>query len=301
MGPPRPTPVKANPVNPNMRTQRSRQCPIWLGLAALLLGFSAPAVGQSSIVYGRFPPTTVPPPAAHFPQDDQGTRLFPGLTQASTYPLAFNGQVFYTFAAAENGFTISPMSSIEAIIAVPVGQLGGGFAIALGAGQEIGPDAQAYFWMSGPAPWLLMGCVDFGCRGFFVGTDSAYVGLRFQQSGQTYYGWVRVGAPFSAPDGGLNGGWLYDYAFETRPGVSIKAGAKSVMVAVAVPVVARPGFLRLSWLSEIGKAYQVQAKPGLDALTWTNLNFAVPATTTNTLLDLPMIGAAQFFRVVAAD
>ena len=212
MGPPRPNPVKANAVKPNARSQRSRQCPTWLGLAALLLWFSVSADGQSTIVYGRFPPTIVPPPAAHFPQDDQGTRLFPGLTQASTFPLVFNGQVFYTFAAADNGFTIIPMSPAEAVIAVPVGQLGGGFAIALVAGQDIGPDAQAYLWMPGPTPWLLVGCVDFGCRGFFVGADSAYVGLRFQQNGQTYYGWVTVGAPFSAPGGGLSGGWLYDYA-----------------------------------------------------------------------------------------
>ena len=161
MGPSCPNPVKGSTVNAFARTQRSRQCPIWLGLAALLLGFSAPAVGQSSIVYGRFPTTTVPPPAAHFPQDDQGTRLFPGLTQASTFPLVFNGQVLYTFAAADNGFTIIPMSPAEAVIAVPVGQLGGGFAIALVAGQDIGPDAQAYLWMPGPTPWLLVGCVDF--------------------------------------------------------------------------------------------------------------------------------------------
>ena len=80
-----------------------------------------------------------------------------------------------------------------------------------------------------------------------------------------------------------------------------KRRGRPVMVPLAVPVVVRAGFLRLSWLSETGKAYQVQSKASLDAFGWTNLNFAVPATSTNTLLDLPMSGATQFFRVVAAD
>ena len=43
------------------------------------------------------------------------------------------------------------------------------------------------------------------------------------------------------------------------------------------PTVARPGYLRLSWPSEIGKAYQVQVKGHLEAFAWTNLSFVIPA------------------------
>ncbi len=138
---------------------------------------------------------------------------------------------------------------------------------------------------------------------------TAFMGIQFQIGQDWHYGWVRI-------RGGLSGeyftpegwrfflappAWILDWAYETRPNTPIKAGARPVMVGVAVPVVVRAGFLRLSWLSEIGKAYQVQSKASLDAPGWTNLNFAVPATSTNTLLDLPMTGATQFFRVVEAD
>ena len=63
----------------------------------------------------------------------------------------------------------------------------------------------------------------------------------------------------------------------------------------------RPGYLRLKWSSEVGKAYQVQSKTRLDALRWTDLGFVLPATSTETMVDLPMDGSAQFFRVIEAD
>ena len=86
-----------------------------------------------------------------------------------------------------------------------------------------------------------------------------------------------------------------------KPGVFPLLKAKPVPVPLALPTVARPGYLRLNWPSEIGKAYQVQVKGRLEAFAWTNLSFVTPATTTNTMLDLPMSGAAQFMRVVEAD
>jgi hypothetical protein len=116
-------------------------------------------------------------------------------------------------------------------------------------------------------------------------------------NGETHYGWVRVGAPLAF----FNGGWLYDYAYETRPDTPIVAGAKPVPVPLASPEVARAGYLRLKWPSQVGRAYQVQVKERLDAFAWRNLNFVIPATATNSLVDLPMSGAAEFFRVVEAD
>jgi len=101
--------------------------------------------------------------------------------------------------------------------------------------------------------------------------------------------------------GSLPGAALYGWAYETRPGVPIKAGAKPVVVAMAAPEVARAGYLRLKWPTEVGKAYQVQTKTRMDALRWTNLSFVIPATATETMVDLPMQGTAQFFRVVEAD
>jgi hypothetical protein len=184
--------------------------------------FSTPtSPGQGTIYYGQFPPTVVPPPATPFPEDAEGTRIFPGLTNATTYPLLIDGQVVCTFSADQFAFTVIPNSSLDAVIAVPVGQLGDGFAMPLTAGQAIGPDAQGYYWMQGPTGYALTANGGFGSIGYFTGLESAYLGLQFQQNGQTYYGWVRLGAPFT----GLNGGWLYDYAYETLPDTPILAGA----------------------------------------------------------------------------
>jgi hypothetical protein len=55
--------------------------------------------------------------------------------------------------------------------------------------------------------------------GPFAGVVSAYIGLEFYTDGQAYYGWVEVGAPAS-----INGGWIYNYAYETVPNTPIFAG-----------------------------------------------------------------------------
>ena len=203
-----------------MQIQTVRQCWLPPTLAALLSFSTVSTNAQGTIIYGHFPPTIVPPPAATFPEDAEGTRLFPGLTAPSTYPLSFNGQLVCTFSAAQNGFAVIPSSSLDAVIAVPVGQIGGGFAIPLTTGQQIGPDAQGYQWMQYSAGLILTATADFGPTGLFTGLESAYLGVQFQQDSQTYYGWIRLGAPFT----GQNGGWLYDYAYETMPNKPIFAG-----------------------------------------------------------------------------
>ncbi|MDP2897071.1 MAG: hypothetical protein Q8Q12_11020 [bacterium] len=134
------------------------------------------------------------------------------------------------------------------------------------------------------------------CLGLFTGRN-AHMGVEFHIDGEVHYGWVRVDCSLA----GINGGWVTEYAYETRPGVPIKAGAKPVVVPTAAPEVARPGYLRLKWSSGVSKAYQVQSKTRLDALRWTDLDFVIPATSSETMVDLPMEGAAQFLRVIEAD
>jgi hypothetical protein len=140
--------------------------------------------------------------------------------------------------------------------------------------------------------------------GDFYGT-TAFMGIQFQIGSEWHYGWVRLRGGTVGVYGGIlylaPPAWILDWAYETRPDTPILTGAKPVPVLLASPGIIRHGYLRLQWPSEIGKAYQVQAKARLDAFTWTNLNFAIPASATNTMVDLPMTGAAQFFRVVEAD
>ena len=135
----------------------------------------------------------------------------------------------------------------------------------------------------------------YACEGQFCGRD-AYIGIEFPIDGNVHYGWIRFDHFEISP-----GGWILEWAYETRPRVPIKAGAKPVVVPTTAPEVARPGYVRLKWPSEVGTAYQVQTKARMDALRWTNLSFVIVATASETMVDLPMEGAAQFFRVVEAD
>jgi hypothetical protein len=72
-------------------------------------------------------------------------------------------------------------------------------------------------------------------------------------------------------------------------------------VPMDAPTVGRPGYLRLKWASEIGTAYQVQSKAQLEECFWNNRPFIVSATATNTIVEVPLNGSAQFFRVVDVD
>lgn len=121
----------------------------------------------------------------------------------------------------------------------------------------------------------------------------SYIGIRFHAADGVHYGWIHFK---------LNGSpVLVDWAYETRPNAAIVAGAKPVTVPQAAPEIVRAGQIRLKWQSDIGKAYQVQAKESMTATLWTNLDFVVIGTATNAAVDIPITGEAKFFRVVEAD
>ncbi|HNQ74927.1 MAG TPA: hypothetical protein PKN95_15175 [Verrucomicrobiota bacterium] len=164
------------------------------------------------------------------------------------------------------------------------------------AGDWIGPDTATndVWWGGGHVTlltwWWSERLGTSGARGPLGTLGEGYLGVRFSSADGIHYGWVHVRDTL-----------VMDWAYETRPGVPIRAGARPVLVPLASPRVVRPGYLRLNAATEVGKAYQVQVKGHLDAFPWTNLPFIIPATTTNTTLDLPMTAPAQFFRVVEAD
>jgi hypothetical protein len=119
---------------------------------------------------------------------------------------------------------------------------------------------------------------------------SGYLGVRFYTVDGDHYGWVYVQ------------GWsVVDWAYETRPNQPIRAGAKPVPVPLSHASIERPGYFRLVAETENGKAYQVQTKESLLDFSWSNLSFALPAGSTNTLVDIPMTGEKRFYRVVEAD
>ena len=101
----------------------------------------------------------------------------------------------------------------------------GGFVQPLTAGtvifSELGQGNLVWFDGSGPvAGATLSACAwPFGCVGPWLG-QTAYAGIELQFNGLTHYGWLRISHfEFS------NGGALIDWAYETRPGVPILAGA----------------------------------------------------------------------------
>lgn len=217
-------------MNARMVKRLVCQCWLWLALALLSALAVRDAVGQSNyqgIVYGHFPLTPPPPPGAYvWPWDDQGWQIWSFARDfRQSYDLLINGEVAYTFIAY-GGVAVAPSSSSNAVICVPVDYLGDGFAVPLSYGQLIGPEAAGFSWISDVnGGSLLTANADWGngspsSIGFFTGLESAYLGLRFQQSGQTYYGWARVGTPLA----GLDIAWLYDYAYSTIPDTPIVAG-----------------------------------------------------------------------------
>ncbi len=219
-----------------------------------------------------------------------------------------NGSADFTFRSTTHQFDCVPQSN-NRILSIPAGTPDlRSDVIPLTVGEEISPmPNDPYAWNASLtlASGINIGsvftcCINtrFGlvCLGLFTG-QNAYMGVEFEIDGELHYGWVGVDCSIA----GVNGGWVTEYAYQTRPGVAIKAGAKLVVVPTAAPEVARPGYLRLNWPSELGKAYQVQTRTRMDALRWMNLSFVIPATATDTMVDVPMVGAAQFFRVIEAD
>jgi len=201
----------------------------WLVLALALILARSPLLAQGTIVHVQL---STPNPDPSFPWDFEGMRLL-GLN-SQTYNLDFNGDGTAEFVIraagprSTSGFAIWGLDQNRVWGYHPTETW---FAVAMSSGDYIGPSMtpvpfewyQTEYFPSGePRHAVFSSCVgEIGCIGFYAGLDSAYAGLEFQLNGQTHYGWLRVGAPM--PE--FNGGWIYEYAYDTRPGAAIFAGA----------------------------------------------------------------------------
>jgi hypothetical protein len=128
--------------------------------------------------------------------------------------------------------------------------------------------------------------------GPFAGVASGYIGLQFYNGGQAYYGWVRIGAPVT-----INGGWIYNYAYQTIPNTPIVAG-QATSTPMSISRIGSSQYLRLDWYSTASATYQVQYKEQISATTWSNMDFTITANTTNTTVNLPITSSACFYRVI---
>jgi len=203
----------------------------WRGLlltSAVLLAPQVAAFAQGTIVYNRMPLNIVPP---ELPWDAEGYRAIPALGPGDAGSVAVDingdGQDDYLFTwGMDFGMRCLGDNKAAGYFLTP---WEGPQARALPASAVIGPSMSPVAWIGnqdspfgfGLSSWRDIGDPEFMGIGEFAGVESAYVGLQLHINGNTHYGWIRLGAPVPI----LHGGWIYDYAYETRPGVPILAGA----------------------------------------------------------------------------
>ncbi len=219
-----------------MKINQQIRCQCWF-LPALAALFAWPLIGvPEGIVFEQLPPSPslglvqntngvwVDPLA---PYDSQGLRLWGTPENPTNHDLVLGRQVAFTFNSGSD-FDIAPTGSNQ-VLGVYLDELGTEGAAPLPSGYQIGPDAGAsYTWLGGDTVFLATvrasGTIGSPLlfSGPFAGVASAYIGLEFYVSNQVYYGWVRVGAPVS-----INGGWIYDFAYETSADTPIQAGQVS--------------------------------------------------------------------------
>ena len=180
------------------------------GFAGACLGTSQPASAQGTIAYYR-PETPIPMFTRGFPEqyaldmDGDASTDF-----TFTYSFSFLG------VRSESANRILILLSPPPNVGGPVVPLSAGFSIA----SDSGSSGLAWSARSSLDPFeTLSQCFDSGCGGAFVG-QHAYMGVEFERSGSTYYGWVLLNV---APD--YPAGTIEAWAWETRPGEPILAGA----------------------------------------------------------------------------
>lgn len=176
------------------------------------LGFAQPSYSQGTIAYYQ-PPTPIILWSQGFTEyypfdiDGNGTSELTFAYWFQTVGVRYeNGTRAFSFVNPPPDFYADPQP--------------------LPAGFLIGPDSATgqLQWFAGyPPPYNLnnlVTIVNTGTSGTFAG-QHAYMGLEFQRGGATHYGWMllQVSENFAAIAG------IESWAWETRPGVPILAGA----------------------------------------------------------------------------
>lgn len=164
-----------------------------------------------------------------------------------------------------------------------------------------------------------------------------YLGVKLQREGRAHYGWIRVRLPRGKPlwtlspyfpdpsgPGGFNpprstipvptaspteppvsfaemGPVIEEWAFEPDPDQPILAGAKPVVVPLAIEGRHRPSYVRVSVTAEPGRSYGVQFKSDLTERSWVTVGGLWIATAARLQMDLPIAAGTGFYRVVEAD
>ncbi|MBM3883236.1 MAG: PEP-CTERM sorting domain-containing protein [Verrucomicrobia bacterium] len=193
-----------------------RRCSTLFALAAAWLGFAQPSGAQGTIAY--YQPST--PIQLWIPPDsfDISRQLLFSFDGGSTPDLTFAYDFHFIGVRPEfNARILTSMSPPPNV---------GGSVMPLSAGFSIGPNSasDALQWLGQIPPYEfsfnpLIQCFDVGCTGDFRG-QRAYMGVEFERAGAAHYGWILLQVSENAPFG-----LIESWAWETRPGVPIFAGA----------------------------------------------------------------------------
>jgi hypothetical protein len=147
---------------------------------------------------------------------------------ARQLPFSFDGgnTPDLTFAYGWVFIGVRPESNARILTSMSPPPNIGGSVMPLPAGFSIGPNSGSgsLQWFGQVPPYEfsfnpLVQCFDVGCTGDFRG-QHAYMGVEFQRAGATHYGWVLLQISDHSAFGSIE-----SWAWETRPGVSILAGA----------------------------------------------------------------------------
>lgn len=204
----------------------------------LLLATQLAAVGQGSTIFHQ--QFVTPDPLPWFPWDSQGQRV------VSEWGLDMNldGQAEFTFVGDGETFQVLP-SGNNAVLSYTFGPGGiNAWALPLPSLTPISADPGDYTWFQridspfGSAGSVFVGYTSELSTGSFLGIESAYVGLQFMLDDGIHYGWVRMGCPVD----GLAGGWIYEAAYDLRPGMPILTGVVPEPCTVALLVLSGVGF-----------------------------------------------------------
>lgn len=202
------------------------QLTLWLALVLCGLG-PAPCFAQGSIVYHRFtnPNPQNPPPG----WDDSGIPMFSTWGGALVVDMNGDGQPDVGFYDDDTAFHIYGIGSTRVLTYPPTGLDINSFLPVLAAGTQIGatPPNGSLIWRGvtllppngQPYSASYNFAVNTGYGGYWQGVEG-YTGVEFYIGADPYYAWFRIGAPFI----GTHGGYIYDYAYETRANTPIFAG-----------------------------------------------------------------------------
>ncbi len=183
------------------------------GLVTAWLGFAQPSGAQGTIAY--YQPQT--PIQLWIPPDsfDLSRQLAFSFDGSGTSDLTFTYGVTFIGVRSEASNRILVRTSPPPNIGGPVAPLSPGLAI----GPESEIDSLAWYAGFGDNSFqTLIQCIDI-CTGDFRG-QQAYMGVEFERSGVVHYGWVLLNIASQNPSGTIEA-----WAWETRPGVPILAGA----------------------------------------------------------------------------